>query len=126
MTTAPIDPSTTDAWSALKSHREDVRGISLRDVFDQDAKRGERYVLEAGDLYVDYSKNLITDDTIDLLVQLAEQTGVEATVTCGASRWRTGKPGDTFACEAEDGDGEIQGVVVTVEDDAGAIGWKLR
>ena len=78
MTTAPIDPSTTDAWSALKSHREDVRGISLRDVFDQDAKRGERYVLEAGDLYVDYSKNLITDDTIDLLVQLAEQTGVEA------------------------------------------------
>ena len=78
MTTAPIDPSTTDAWSALKSHREDVRGISLRDVFDQDAKRGERYVLEAGDLYVDYSKNLITDDTIDLLVQLAEQTGVKA------------------------------------------------
>ena len=76
--TAPIDPSTTAAWAALKSHREDVRGISLRDVFDQDAKRGERLVLEAGDLYVDYSKNLITDDTIDLLVQLAQETGVEA------------------------------------------------
>lgn len=57
---------------------------------------------------------------------IEEQTGVEATVSCGASRWRTGKPGDTFACEAEDSAGEVQGVVVTVQDEAGGIGWKLR
>jgi hypothetical protein len=74
------------------------------------------------------SENLYDMEAAAATIQegIAEQTGVEATVTCGASRWRTGKPGDTFACEAEDGDGEIQGVVVTVEDDAGAIGWKLR
>ena len=57
---------------------------------------------------------------------IAGQTGVEATVSCGASRWRTGKPGDTFACEAEDDAGEVQAVVVTVTDAAGGISWTLR
>ncbi len=64
------------AWAALQSHYEEVRRLHLRELFAADESRGERLVAEGGGLYLDYSKNRITDETIRLLVSLAEQSGL--------------------------------------------------
>ncbi len=64
------------AWNSLQSHYEQIRGRHLRDLFASDAGRGERMVAEGAGLYLDYSKNRITDETLRLLVELAEQSGL--------------------------------------------------
>jgi glucose-6-phosphate isomerase len=64
------------AWPALRSHSEQLRDIHLRELFAADPTRGERLALEAEGLYLDYSKNRITDETLGLLVALAEQSGL--------------------------------------------------
>lgn len=61
------------AWKALATHHEKVRDVQLRQLFDDDPQRGQRFALEAGDLYLDYSKNRITDETLRLLTALAEE-----------------------------------------------------
>src|SRR5258708_34940155 len=73
--TTPPAPRLTEveAWKALQQHYEKIRGVHLRDLFAQDAKRGERFVLEASGIYFDYSKQRITDETISLLLRLVEQ-----------------------------------------------------
>jgi glucose-6-phosphate isomerase len=63
----------TPAWKALEAHYAAVRDRHLRDLFAEDPARGERFAVEAEGLYLDYSKNRITDATIGLLIQLAEQ-----------------------------------------------------
>jgi glucose-6-phosphate isomerase len=62
------------AWAALEKHYEEIRGLHLRDLFAADSGRGERLVAEGAGLYLDYSKNRITDETVGLLLQLAEQS----------------------------------------------------
>ncbi len=64
------------AWSALAAHLNHVRNLHLRDLFAQDPKRGERMTLEALGLYLDYSKNRITDETLELLFRLATESGL--------------------------------------------------
>jgi glucose-6-phosphate isomerase len=64
------------AWKALAEHCETVRGLHLRQLFADDPRRGERYTAEAAGIYLDYSKNRITDETIRLLVNLAEECGL--------------------------------------------------
>jgi glucose-6-phosphate isomerase len=64
------------AWKALQSHYQAVRGLQLRDLFAADAARGQRLTVEAAGLFLDYSKNRITDETLKLLVQLAEESGL--------------------------------------------------
>src|SRR5579884_3375258 len=64
------------AWKALARHYDSVSRTHLRDLFLTDATRGERFVAEAAGIYFDYSKNRITDETIRLLIQLAEQAGL--------------------------------------------------
>jgi glucose-6-phosphate isomerase len=64
------------AWQALQAHSEKVRGLHLRSLFAEDPERGERFALDAAGIYFDYSKNRITDETVKLLVQLAEQSGL--------------------------------------------------
>ncbi len=64
------------AWDALQRHYEDVRGRHLRELFAEDGSRGERLVAEGAGLYLDYSKNRITDETLTLLGQLAEQSAL--------------------------------------------------
>jgi glucose-6-phosphate isomerase len=59
-------------WMALQQHHEKIKGLHLRDLFAEDPKRGERMALEACGLYLDYSKNRLTDETIKLLIELAE------------------------------------------------------
>jgi glucose-6-phosphate isomerase len=62
------------AWGALSEHRRSVGARHLRELFDADPRRGERLVAEGAGLYLDYSKNRVTDETLALLVQLAEQS----------------------------------------------------
>jgi glucose-6-phosphate isomerase len=66
----------TPEWEALEAHRGKMEGVHLRDLFAEDPDRGERMTLEAGDLYLDYSKNLATRETMELLVGLAERSGL--------------------------------------------------
>jgi glucose-6-phosphate isomerase len=73
-TTVPL--ATRPAWVALQKHYQDVRDLHLRDMFAGDPTRGERFAAEGAGLYLDYSKNRITDETVRLLVQLAEESGL--------------------------------------------------
>jgi glucose-6-phosphate isomerase len=72
--TAPL--RARPVWAALEKHHEKVRGLHLRDLFAGDPTRGERLTAEGVGLYLDYSKNRITDDTVGLLVRLAEECGL--------------------------------------------------
>jgi glucose-6-phosphate isomerase len=64
------------AWQALERHYAEISGTHLRDLFAADPQRGERLTAEAAGIYLDYSKNRITDETLALLVELAEESGV--------------------------------------------------
>ena len=64
------------AWKALEQHYAQIAGRHLRDLFAEDLGRGERLTAEGPGLYLDYSKNRVTDETMDLLVELAEECGV--------------------------------------------------
>src|SRR5438045_7894686 len=64
------------AWQALKRHHEEIAGTHLRELFASDSGRGERLTAEAAGLFLDYSKNRVTDETVALLVELAEQCGL--------------------------------------------------
>ena len=76
---APIDATKTPAWVALQKHHDELveKGISLKDWFAADPDRVERLSYRAGDLYFDLSKNLVTDETLKLLVDLGRACGVE-------------------------------------------------
>jgi glucose-6-phosphate isomerase len=63
-------------WKALERHYQELRKLHLRDLFADDPKRGERLTAEAVGIYLDYSKNRITNETVELLGQLAEESGV--------------------------------------------------
>ena len=64
------------AWTALEAHYQKIKGLHLRQLFAEDPKRGERLAVEAVGIYLDYSKNRITDETLKLLLQLAEESGL--------------------------------------------------
>jgi len=65
------------AWKALEQHHSEIGGRHLRDLFAEDPGRGERLAAEAVGLYLDYSKNRVTDETLALLIQLAQESQVE-------------------------------------------------
>ena len=67
---------TLPAWRSLQSHCEGVKGLHLRQLFDEDPRRGERLAVEGAGIYLDYSKNRITDETLRLLLQLAQEAGL--------------------------------------------------
>jgi glucose-6-phosphate isomerase len=64
------------AWKALEAHYREIQPVHLRKLFDEDPERGEKLKLEAVGLYLDYSKNRVTDQTLKLLIQLAEESGL--------------------------------------------------
>lgn len=66
----------TAEWLALGKHREELGQTHLRELFEADPNRGTGYTLRVGDLYIDYSKHLVTDETLELLRELAAATGV--------------------------------------------------
>lgn len=68
------------AWRALEAHYQQVRDVHLKTLFADDPHRGERFSLEAVGLYLDYSKNRITQETLRLLLQLAEESGLRSRI----------------------------------------------
>jgi glucose-6-phosphate isomerase len=74
MSTEPL--TQRPAWKALAAHSEEMQKTHLRELFAKDPKRGERLKVEAVGLYLDYSKNRITDQTLQLLFQLAQESGL--------------------------------------------------
>ena len=69
-------PCSLSSWKALKAHRDEAKGLSLEDLFAADDNRFQRYSVEACGLFLDYSKNLIADETRRLLLQLAKEARV--------------------------------------------------
>src|SRR5215469_38422 len=82
-----VEPLTQrKAWTALEAHSAKMRETHLRALFADDPKRGERMTVEADGLFLDYSKNRITDETLRLLLQLAQESGLKqriAAMFCG-------------------------------------------
>ncbi|MGB8546839.1 MAG: glucose-6-phosphate isomerase [Xanthobacteraceae bacterium] len=79
-TSHPRSTSKQAVWQALEHHYKAMQGLHLRKLFTDDPKRGERMTAEAAGVYLDYSKNRIDDDTLGLLVDLAEQAGLRAKI----------------------------------------------
>jgi len=75
---ASVQPS--KAWQALKTHYQQISKLHLRELFAEDPTRGEKMALEAEGLYFDYSKNRITGETIGLLLQLAQESGLRGRI----------------------------------------------
>src|SRR6201984_3581273 len=67
-------------WKALEAHFQKVRDLHLRQLFADDRERGKRFVVEGAGLYLDYSKNRITSETVSLLLQLADECGLRAKI----------------------------------------------
>jgi glucose-6-phosphate isomerase len=68
------------AWKALEEHHRNIGAVHLRELFARDPGRGERLTAEAAGIFLDYSKNRITDETVTLLVRLAEESGLRARI----------------------------------------------
>jgi len=80
-TAARMQPLTErPAWKVLADHHQKVRDLHLRELFQNDPKRGERMTAEAVGIYLDYSKNRVTGETLALLVRLAEESGLRARI----------------------------------------------
>src|SRR5215470_8568536 len=80
-----MDPQTQPcterpAWKALVAHHQKIRDLYLRKLFADDPTRGERMTAEAVGLFLDYSKNRVTDETVKLLMQLADESGLRERV----------------------------------------------
>jgi glucose-6-phosphate isomerase len=80
MTASAGLPSTLPAWKALEAHQRKLRDVHLRTLFAEDPARGERLAVEAVGLVLDYSKNRITDETLRLLLGLAEESGLRGRI----------------------------------------------
>jgi glucose-6-phosphate isomerase len=76
MNPATQSPTQRHAWKALVAQHKKIRQLHLRKLFADDPTRGERMTVEAAGLYLDYSKNRVTDETLKLLVQLADESGL--------------------------------------------------
>jgi len=68
------------AWKDLQAHYKNVKGVHLRQLFAEDPERGTRLTVEALGLFLDYSKNRVTDETLKLLIRLAEESGLRARI----------------------------------------------
>src|SRR5580698_1980285 len=78
---AKVKPLTKrPAWKALGAHYKQVGGTHLRQMFADDPGRGDRFTLEALGILLDYSKNRINEETLKLLLQLAEESGLRARI----------------------------------------------
>ena len=78
MTTTITSLTQSTAWKALEAHSLTTRALQLRELFAKDPQRGERLTVDAAGIYLDYSKNLITDETVRLLLELAKESGLQS------------------------------------------------
>jgi glucose-6-phosphate isomerase len=80
MTMKLIPLSERPAWKALQAHYEQIQRKHLKQLFADDPSRGERFTVETAGILLDYSKNRITDETLKLLIQLAEESGLRESI----------------------------------------------
>jgi glucose-6-phosphate isomerase len=80
MTSGAVPLTQDTAWNALREHYEAIKTVQIRDLFAKDPGRGARLVCEAQGIYLDYSKNRVTDDTMRLLLDLANAAGLRAAI----------------------------------------------
>jgi glucose-6-phosphate isomerase len=80
MTTNLTPLTQRPAWKSLAAHHKKIKGLHLRKLFATDAKRGERLTVEAAGLFLDYSKNRITNETLKLLLKLAAESGLKSRI----------------------------------------------
>lgn len=73
-----VNPTNTPAWKALIAHQSDMQKVQMKDLFKQDSKRFENMSIQLGDILFDYSKNIITEETLEKLLLLADDCKVEA------------------------------------------------
>src|SRR5262245_35770784 len=78
MTTQPL--TARPSWKALEAHYQKTRDLTLRKLFADDPGRGQRMTAEGAGIYLDYSKNRVTDETLTLLLRLAEESGLRARI----------------------------------------------
>ncbi len=76
-----INPTSTQAWAKLEAHAADMKRIHMRQLFQDDSNRFKQFSLQFGDLLFDYSKNIITPETVGLLLQLAEECKLKEAIT---------------------------------------------
>ncbi|WP_137971052.1 glucose-6-phosphate isomerase [Pseudomonas sp. F(2018)] len=76
----PLDVTTLPAWQALRQHRQAMQDFSMRDAFASDAKRFERFSMSTSGIFLDYSKNLLSEETRTLLVNLAREAGLQEAI----------------------------------------------
>lgn len=74
------NPTQKPAWKALDAHYEQMKDVAIKTLFAADSQRGDDLTLEAGDLFLDYSKNRVNKETLRLLLALAEESGVESEI----------------------------------------------
>ncbi len=75
-----INPTTTNAWNALEKHFQTIQHTSIKELFAQNANRFEEFSIQYPSLLVDYSKNRINEETIQLLVDLAKEMDVDTAI----------------------------------------------
>lgn len=72
-----INPTETAAWKALLAHHTEIKTVQIKDLFTKDSKRFEKMSITFNEILFDYSKNIITDETLEKLLQLAEDCKVK-------------------------------------------------
>ncbi|MCB4807527.1 glucose-6-phosphate isomerase [Tamlana sp. 62-3] len=75
-----VNPTTTNAWKKLQAHFEDVKSMHMKELFAQDADRANKNSIKWDDFYVDFSKNRITDETLGLLLELADEVKLKEAI----------------------------------------------
>ena len=76
-----INPSKTKAWKKLESHYREMKSVHMKDLFAEDKSRSSRFSIRFNDIFLDYSKNIITEKTLDLLFALAAETDLKDAIT---------------------------------------------
>ncbi|MDC8001232.1 glucose-6-phosphate isomerase [Aequorivita todarodis] len=80
MSLPKINPTKTEAWKALEAHFQEMKGLQMQDVFSKNPSRADRFKIEWQDFYLDCSKNRITDETLSLLINLAEEVKLKEAI----------------------------------------------
>jgi glucose-6-phosphate isomerase len=75
-----INPTTTESWSRLEGHFAEMKGVHMKTLFESDPQRFDRFSIRFNDILLDYSKNIVTEETLTLLTNLAREVGLEAAI----------------------------------------------
>ena len=80
MALSSVNPTQTQAWQKLAQHFKNMQSVSMKTLFEQDPARAEKMHIQWNDFVVDYSKNSITEETVNLLLQLADEAQLKSAI----------------------------------------------